>query len=1066
MGDKKVLTVNKELFFKRALKLYNDWTSGENGLSEVDAMFIMVGQDEDAPPYSKSSSFQTWMFSCELLDTLMVLTKTGIWVLGSNRKADYFGSVAGDSSHDPVPELTPIHRDKSDKDAANFEKLISHIKDAGGRLGCFTKDKFASDFSTAWEKAVEAAGIEKVDVAPAFVRLFAVKDANEIEMMKNSANATVNTWAYVRKKYVEIIDSEKKTKHSRITEDIEKVIGTAQVQGGLSKKNIDTCYSPIVMSGGSYSFKWSNQSSDKFVHFGAIVTSLGARYENYCSNVSRTMLVDPSKELEENYEAILSCEMAVVDALVPGAKLSEVYEAGVSALKQIKPDLVEKMHKKELGFLTGLEFRESTFAISPKCEEKVRAGMVFVVYIGVEDMRNTSAKDEAGKKAAIAISDTVLVNEEGKPTILTEKAKSRLKSNVIRFKEEEAAGKDEDKENTADLGRGKRSVVLTDQTRNKTTNEDKRKERQKELAAELNKQAQLRISQQTGASDTKKVKRSNISYKSFEKFPRDEDINNLLIYVDRRHDSVILPIFGVPCPFHISMIKNCSQSVEGDFTYLRVNFAHPGSQIGKENAMFPNPLATYLKELTFRSSNIKEHGEASAPSNNLSTAFRLIKEMQKKFRTEEAEEREKEGAVKQDKLVVSASKINPKLKDLFVRPNIIAKRISGSLEAHTNGFRYTSLRGDKIDVLYNNIKHAFFQPCDNEMIILLHFHLKNPVLWGKKKYKDVQFFTEVGEITTDLGKFHHMQDRDDIHSEQMEREMRRKLNQAFQSFCDKVVKQTNDQFDFDTPFSELGFFGVPHRSSCTLKPTSACLVNLTEWPPFVVTLEEVELVHFERVSFQLKNFDMVFIFKDYSRKTQMVQQIPTASLDSVKEWLNSCDIRYTEGIQSLNWPKIMKTITDDPEAFFEDGGWNFLSNDSDDEAANEDEDESSEAYSPTEDDESGSNESDSDESEGEATEDDSGSDEEGSLDSDESSGKDWSDLEEEAARADRRREEEDRDGGGRSKHKHSSHHKSSKHSPSKHSSSKHSSSKHSPSKHSSKRHGDDRRGGPPSKKRR
>ena len=41
------------------------------------------------------------------------------------------------------------------------------------------------------------------------------------------------------------------------------------------------------------------------------------------------------------------------------------------------------------------------------------------------------------------------------------------------------AGKEENKENTVDLGRGKRSVVLNDQTRNKTTNEDKRKERQK-----------------------------------------------------------------------------------------------------------------------------------------------------------------------------------------------------------------------------------------------------------------------------------------------------------------------------------------------------------------------------------------------------------------------------------------------------------------------------------------------------------------------------------------------------------------------------------------------------------
>lgn len=41
-----------------------------------------------------------------------------------------------------------------------------------------------------------------------------------------------------------------------------------------------------------------------------------------------------------------------------------------------------------------------------------------------------------------------------------------------------------------------------------------------------------------------------------------------------------------------------------------------------------------------------------------------------------------------------------------------------------SGFRFTSVRGDKVDILYNNIKHAFFQPCDGEMIILLHFHLK------------------------------------------------------------------------------------------------------------------------------------------------------------------------------------------------------------------------------------------------------------------------------------------------------------------------------------------------------
>ena len=50
-------------------------------------------------------------------------------------------------------------------------------------------------------------------------------------------------------------------------------------------------------------------------------------------------------------------------------------------------------------------------------------------------------------------------------------------------------------------------------------------------------------------------------------------------------------------------------------------------------------------------------------------------------------------------------------------------------------------------------------------------------------------------------------------------------------------------------------------------------------------MESVELVHFERVSFHLKNFDMVFIFKDYNKKVPMINAIPMQQLDHVKEWL-------------------------------------------------------------------------------------------------------------------------------------------------------------------------------------
>lgn len=64
---------------------------------------------------------------------------------------------------------------------------------------------------------------------------------------------------------------------------------------------------------------------------------------------------------------------------------------------------------------------------------------------------------------------------------------------------------------------------------------------------------------------------------------------------------------------------------------------------------------------------------------------------------------------------------------------------------------------------------------------------------------------------------------------------------------------------------------------------------------------------------------------------------------------SSCDIHYSEGVQSLNWTKIMKTITDDPVGFIENGGWTFLDPESDgEEARNEDsDDEEDDAYEPT-----------------------------------------------------------------------------------------------------------------------
>jgi len=57
--------------------------------------------------------------------------------------------------------------------------------------------------------------------------------------------------------------------------------------------------------------------------------------------------------------------------------------------------------------------------------------------------------------------------------------------------------------------------------------------------------------------------------------------------------------------------------------------------------------------------------------------------------------------------------------------------------------------------------------------------MQNAILFGKKKHIDVQFYTEVGEITTDLGKHQYMHDRDDLRAEQVDPPERTSLLPAY-----------------------------------------------------------------------------------------------------------------------------------------------------------------------------------------------------------------------------------------------------------------------------------------------
>ncbi|XP_055357882.1 FACT complex subunit SPT16-like [Paramacrobiotus metropolitanus] len=1014
--------LDRESFFKRLKRVFQNWKSSKDGggaFASVDALVIGLQKDDEAV-YSKSQAFHLWIFGYELMETLLVICENGIYAVASKKKAEFLKPLekVDETLSNGLPSVKIMVREKGDAGSAYFGSLVDAIRQSrkGKTVGMFTKDKMDIDVYKPWNERMEKEGFAKVDVSVYIAYLMAPKDEKELVLMKKSCQASCDIFKkYYYEEVVKAIDQEKKVKHSKISDGFDSAIKDKKFVPSVDKLDeLETCYPPIVQSGGKYNFKFNTTSNTDVMHFGIICASFGLRYRGYCSNIARTVMVAPTKYHVEAYNVAYDLEEYIIKKMEPGVKLCDIYEAGVKWLEKKKPDMVDHMTK-SFGFATGLEFREGTLVINSKTTAFARKGMTFCIVLGFSELKNPEGKAEEEKTFGIWLGDTVVISDTGAATVLTAAAKKKQQQISMVLEPEGGKESEEEEEKTINLAdnqngnaRSRRTAVLTDRLRNEASAEERRKRHQEELAARINERALERLNKGKGEVAEPKLRKSNVAYKRATDMPTDDEVKELKIFVDRKNETLILPLFGEPVPFHISMIKSVAISLEGDYTYLRINFNHPGSAVigGKELMQFPHPEAQFVKELTFRSSNTKEPGELSAPSSNLTNTFRLVKELQKRYKTREMEEREKEGVVQQDTLVLNPNKNQPRLKDLFIRPPLSQKRISGTLEAHVNGFRYTTLRGEKVDLLYNNIKHAFFQPCEGEMIILLHFHLKNHIIYQKRKIIDIQFYTEVGELTTDLGKHYHMHDRDDLASEQAERELRTKLTSAFKSFTEKVESISRGDVDFDTPFRDLGFPGVPHRATVLLQPTSTCLVNLAETPPFVITLEEIELVHFERVQFHIKNFDMVFIFKDYSRKPVLVTAVPMNLLEHVKSWLDSCDIHFTEGIQSLNWTKIMKTIADDPKAFIEEGGWDFLEpeNDANKEAQAaadaEEEEEDDEAYAPSE---SESAESESEEEASSAVDEDEDDEASEELSSGEESGKDWDELEEEAAKADRQK---------------------------------------------------------------
>ncbi|KAJ7286043.1 FACT complex subunit SPT16 [Mycena rebaudengoi] len=1025
--------LNKPLFSARIKRIYDGWKNAAQNedyasVADTDALILVAGDPapEDEPT-RKGTCVQQWLLGYEFPSTLILFEDQKITILCSASKAKILSQIQGSSGGVPVEILAQAKGKEPPNDSLpRFFDLYASKK----RVGTLQKEVHRGKLIDEWKKRIADAPSkpELVDMGPALSAFMAVKDADELKCIQTAGVITSTLLKYyVTDKLESILDKESKISHETLSAQIEARLGSGEGDSakppdakvwskgkGLADLDwslVEFCYPPIIISRSSstgYDLRYTAESTEDYIsHKGVLLVAFGMRYKSYCANVGRTFIVDPTPEQEAQYSLLLALQQELLTKIKDGISARDAYQHALSYVKEKSPEL-EKNFQKNIGFGTGVEFRDSPYLLSPKNSRLLKQDMTFSLGLGFSDL-----VDSSGNKYALQLVDTIKV-ESSKSILLTDGVRS-IKDTMFFLTPENAEEKPKKKPPVIPRKNGspaKKTVagkVLRNQGRRGAQDEvhqtaaAKLAEHQRELHDQLQVQGLEKFSEEGGGTGGKEGKgwKKFQSYKGEAGLPT--DVDKLRVHVDRKAQTVILPIHGFAVPFHINTIKNASKNDEGDFTFLRINFQTPGQLAGKkEDTPFEDPDATFIRSVVFRSPD----------GHRFDNICKQITDLKKEANKREQQKKEMADVVEQDNLIEVRGRRPVKMPEAFVRPALDGKRLAGEVEIHQNGVRYVSPVGQKVDILFSNVKHLFFQPCDHELLVIVHLHLKAPIMIGKKKTHDVQFVREATDAqfdeTGNRKRKHRYGDEDEIEQEHHERKRRQMLNKEIEAFAQKIADaataSNGEALDLDIPFRDLSFEGVPFRTSVRLQPTTECLVHLTDPPFLVVTLAEIEIASLERVQYILKQFDLCFIFKDFTRPPLHINSIQSTSMDDVKNWLDSVDIPMTESPVNFNWGPIMKTINESPYDFFQGGGWSFLGRGN---GADSDHSDGSESESEFEADSEELHEVESSDDESAYGDSNGGSDESGSDfggGSDESDeGDDWDELERKAAKSDLKR---------------------------------------------------------------
>ncbi|NON61386.1 aminopeptidase P family protein [Acidianus sp. RZ1] len=229
------------------------------------------------------------------------------------------------------------------------------------------------------------------DISENILKIRAVKDEDELEFIKRSGDITAEAMKVVSEKLSEGVEFSEKFL-SGIIDYTMKISGAE-----------DYAFPSIVAAGPNSSKPHHVPTDYKVTRGDPVVVDIGAKYNGYCFDSTRTFLTEKRDEVRKIYEVVLEAQLEAIDAVVAGIQASEIDKI---ARKVIEKAGYGRYFVHSTGHGVGIEVHEYP-PVSFNSNAILEKNMVITVEPGIY----------IGGKHGVRIEDTMIVTE-GKPIVI------------------------------------------------------------------------------------------------------------------------------------------------------------------------------------------------------------------------------------------------------------------------------------------------------------------------------------------------------------------------------------------------------------------------------------------------------------------------------------------------------------------------------------------------------------------------------------------------------------------------------------------------------------------------